>query len=178
MRGEARQVEAVGVEGPAEDALGNDEAMTLRAARDRFLAERGSSAAEYDERVAWFPVPYTRFHYPVFNTPGRRWGVMRHDLHHVVTGYATDWFGEFEIAAWECATGLGRRPIVWFICVQMLVLGMLISPRRTWRAFQRGKATRCNLLGEEIVYEDLMEMSVGEARAFCGLPRLEPDHAR
>jgi hypothetical protein len=67
---------------------------------------------------------------------------------------------------------------VWFICVQMLVLGMLISPRRTWRAFQRGKATRCNLLGEELVYEDLMKMSVGEARAFCGLPSLEPDPAR
>jgi hypothetical protein len=170
MRDEAKQLEAVEVEGPAGSALGDDEAMTLRAARDRFLAERGSSAAEYEERVAWFPVPYTRFHYPVFNTPGRRWGVMRHDLHHVVTGYATDWFGEFEIAAWECATGLGRRPIVWFICVQMLVLGMLISPRRTWRAFRRGKVSRRNFVAEDLVYEDLLEMSVGEARAFCGLP--------
>jgi hypothetical protein len=151
-------------------ALWFDDATTLRDARDQFLASRGSSPEEYDARVAWFPIPYTRWHYPVFNTAGRRWGVMRHDLHHVITGYATDWTGEAEIAGWECGAGLGRRPTVWFICVQMFLLGMLFAPRRTWRAFRRGRATRCSLLGEDLVYDEVLEMSVGEARAFWGLP--------
>lgn len=148
-----------------------EDGTPLREARDRVLASLGSSPASYDERIAWFPIPYTRWHYPVFNTRARRWGVMRHDLHHVITGYGTDWTGEAEIAGWECGAGLGRRLTVWAICIQMFLLGMLFAPRRTWRAFQRGRATRCSLLGENLVYEDLIEMSVGEVRAFCGLPR-------
>jgi ubiquinone biosynthesis protein Coq4 len=29
--------------------------------------------------------------------------VRLHDLHHLVTGYPTDWKGELEISAWEIA---------------------------------------------------------------------------
>ncbi|PYS76753.1 MAG: hypothetical protein DMF66_12990 [Acidobacteria bacterium] len=46
----------------------------------------------------WFP-----------NTEGRRRAVRFHDVHHVLTEYPTTWRGEFEIAAWEIATGIGGR---------------------------------------------------------------------
>lgn len=147
-----------------------DDATPLREARDRHLASLGTSPASYDERVAWFPIPYTRWRYPVLNTAARRWGVMRHDLHHVITGYTTDWTGEAEIAAWECGAGLGRRPTIWAICIQMFLIGMLFAPHRTWRALRRGRATRCSLLGEHLVYDEMLEMTVGEARSYCGLP--------
>ena len=45
-------------------------------------------------RLAFGPV---RFAFP--NTAGRVRAVRYHDLHHVVTGYATDWTGEAEIGA-------------------------------------------------------------------------------
>lgn len=67
-------------------------ALTLRDARGRYFAANGLGEGGYQDarvRLALGPV---RFAFP--STAGRVRAVRYHDLHHVVTGYATDWTGE------------------------------------------------------------------------------------
>ena len=48
----------------------------------------------------------------------------------------TDVFGEIEVSAWECRGGLrGLGLFVRGIVVGFTLLGLLIAPLRTWRAF-------------------------------------------
>jgi hypothetical protein len=76
------------------------------------------------------------------NTDSRRRAVVLHDLHHIATGYQTDWAGEGEISAWEIATGCGRYGFAWFINLQGMVMGWVVAPGRTWRAFLRGRHSK------------------------------------
>jgi hypothetical protein len=108
------------------------------------------------------------------NTPGRVRAVRYHDLHHVLTGYDTDNAGEFEISAFEIAAGCKDFYAAWFLNLGGTTAGMFRWPRRTFRAFLRGRASR-SLYGEEL--EPLLEASVAEARARMGCPA-EPPAAR
>jgi len=76
----------------------------------------------------WFP-----------NTEGRRRAVRFHDVHHVLTEYPTTWRGEFEIAAWEIATGIGGRWEAWLLDLLGFACGLVVFPRSVHRAFQRGR---------------------------------------
>jgi hypothetical protein len=74
--------------------------------------------------------------------PGQlRW----HDLHHVVLGYGTDAIGEMEISAFELRTGV-TTPMVLFLCLAGVALGLLVAPVRTARAW-RGARGKRNLYG-------------------------------
>ena len=50
---------------------------------------------------------------PFPNTPSRKRAVRYHDLHHALTGYATDLTGEFEISAWEIGSGCADHVAAW-----------------------------------------------------------------
>jgi hypothetical protein len=76
----------------------------------------------------WFP-----------NTDARRRAVRLHDLHHLATGYETSLVGEAEIGAWELAGGCKRYPAAWVLNIAAVLLGLLVAPRCTWRAFLRGR---------------------------------------
>jgi hypothetical protein len=76
----------------------------------------------------WFP-----------NTEGRRRAVRLHDLHHLATGYDTSVVGEAEIGAWELATGCADYHAAWVLNAGAVAIGLLLGPRRLWRAFQRGR---------------------------------------
>lgn len=78
----------------------------------------------------WFP-----------NTPARVRAVRFHDLHHVLTGYQTNFTGECEIAAWEIATGCGRHTAAWGLNLTGLGAGLFCAPRAVFRAFVRGRHT-------------------------------------
>jgi len=65
--------------------------------------------------------------------------ILLHDLHHIATGYPTTLIGEAEIAAWELAGGCGRHAAAWAINIPSMALGLLLAPRRTLRAFARGR---------------------------------------
>ena len=69
-----------------------DAALTLREARGRYFAANGLGEGGYDDKWVRLAVGPLRFAFP--NTAGRVRAVRYHDLHHVVTGYATDWTGE------------------------------------------------------------------------------------
>jgi hypothetical protein len=106
------------------------------------------------------------------NTDSRRRAVVLHDLHHIVTGYGMDWAGEAEISAWEIATGCGRFAFAWFINLQGMVMGWVVAPRRTWRAWVRGRHSKS--LYREGWREALLSERVADMRARLELDRPAP----
>jgi hypothetical protein len=157
-----------------------DLALTVGEARTRYFEQAGfppdgGYAAKFVALGQLGPIPIG---FP--NTDSRRRAVVMHDLHHVATGYRTDWAGEGEISAWEIAAGCGRFPFAWFINLQGMAMGWVVSPGRTWRAFLRGRHSRS--LYAEGYREALLGETVGALRARLGLDRAAPaatlgDHA-
>jgi len=144
-----------------------DANATLRTARAEYFARSGFPAdGGYGD--AWVKVKLAGRFVPAFpNLPSRVRAVKLHDLHHIVTGYDTSWTGEAEIAAWELASGCRSYVAAWLLNLGGLAIGLLIAPRRTMRAFARGRSTR-NLYRVEF-NEALLERTVGELRAELGL---------
>ncbi len=100
---------------------------------------------------------------PVPNTSARVAALPLHDLHHIATGYDTSWTGEAEIAAWELGAGCGRYIAAWLLNLAAVPIGLVIAPRRTWRAFHKGRHTRT--LYDESWDAAWLERSVGALRA-------------
>jgi hypothetical protein len=134
--------------------------LTMREARDRYFeanrfgADGGYSAKWVDIKLGPIPMPFP-------NSAARVRAVKYHDLHHVLTGYDTDFRGEFEISAWEIAAGCKGFAAAWVLNLGGMVGGMFTSPRRTFRAWVRGRRDR-TVYDED--YEALLAMRVGEAR--------------
>ncbi|HEY0662024.1 MAG TPA: hypothetical protein VGD21_11980 [Lysobacter sp.] len=91
---------------------------------------------------------------PMPNIETRRRYLKYHDLHHLVTGYSVGRIGEGEVSAWELGTGsLWVSPMLALMNLIALSTGLVLEPRRMWRAFIRGtksenlyaKATRSNV---------------------------------
>lgn len=134
---------------------------TLLGARDRYLHDNGFESS-YEERWVklkagpipiWFP-----------NAPGRVRAVKLHDLHHLVTGYATDWTGEAEIGAWEVASGCGSFAWAWALNLTALPIGLVLAPRRLFRAWVRGRRSRNFYHGRTEIDDALLARPV---RAVC-----------
>src|SRR6185295_18175499 len=73
------------------------------------------------------------------NTPDRVRTVRFHDLHHVLTGYRADWRGESEISSFELASGMGDFRTAFAINLGGFAIGLAICPRRSFRAWRRGR---------------------------------------
>ena len=144
---------------------------SVRDGRDAYLAENGFTTAEYDKKYAQYPL--LGFKLPIPNSAARRRAVRLHDLHHVATGYGTDKAGEGEISAWELRRGLkSLGPYVGAIVLSGALLGMLIAPRRTLRAFHAsGRDKGSSLFPVDIAYDTLLDLSVAELRQELGIPR-------
>jgi hypothetical protein len=137
-----------------------DPALSLRDARRQYFAANGLGEGGYEEKWVKLAAGPLRFAFP--NMAGRVYAVRFHDLHHVVTGYATNWTGEAEIGAWEIASGCRDLLAAWVLNLYAMQIGLWISPRSVWRAFARGRHTR-NLYGEP--WSDaLLDEKVGEMR--------------
>jgi hypothetical protein len=113
--------------------------MPVRAAIDDFLARHGFSRDEYSQRWYWIRIFGRKMWLP--NPRSRRIMVPLHDLHHVATGYGADMKSEAEIGAWELAAGC-TTPTLWIINTMAALLGLIVSPRRTLRAFRAGRTAR------------------------------------
>lgn len=140
--------------------------VSLADGRDEYFRENGFGAdGGYPAR--WVDLKIGPIATPFPNTDGRRRAVRFHDLHHVLTGYATDWRGEFEISAWEVASGCADHWAAWKINLAGIAGGLLTAPRRTFRAFVRGRRSR-NLY--RATYDErLLSRHVGEVRRELGL---------
>jgi hypothetical protein len=142
--------------------------LSLLEARGRFFAEQGIPADGGYEAPTIPVVVLGRFH--VFNLPNtesRKRAVRFHDLHHVLTGYQTDWPGEGRISAWELATGCRDHWAAWVLNLNGLLIGLVLDPVGTLRAFSRGR--RSTNLYAEAFGPALLSRPVSEVRVALGL---------
>jgi len=138
---------------------------TMREARERYFHVNGfGDNGGYDD--AWVDFKLGPIPMPFPNTPARVRAVRYHDLHHVLTGYDTDIVGEFEISAWEIAAGCRGYLAAWQLNLGGMVGGMLTAPRRTWRAFLRGRRSSTLYDGD---VESLLSERVADLRARTGV---------
>jgi hypothetical protein len=148
--------------------------MTVREARDAYLAENGFTVAAYDD--AWTDASFVGIKFKVPNTKAHRVAIMLHDLHHVATGFGTDLVGEGEISAWEARRGLGALGLyVGGIVASGGLMGLLLAPRRAaraWRGSSRAPSLfpLCKERDFMERYEALLSMTVGELREKLGVP--------
>ena len=134
---------------------------SVRAAREQYFVANGFSEASYKDN--WVkvgklgPLPLG---FP--NSASRQRAIPLHDLHHVATGYATTWVGEAEIGAWEVAGGCTDHWAAWVLNAGAMAYGLVIAPRRIYRAFMRGRRSRTLYhLGWD---ESLLELSVSDLK--------------
>jgi len=116
---------------------------TMRVADARRLYFRANGFGDdggYSKKVEWIPLGPVRV--PVPNIDARVRALRFHDIHHVLTDYRTDWRGEFQISAWELGAGCRDAWFAWLINMGGLLAGLIILPRRTLRAFLRGRHSR------------------------------------
>jgi hypothetical protein len=135
--------------------------LTLREARSLYF-ERNAFGADGGYGDAWVDFTIGPVSLPFPNTAGRIEALKFHDLHHVLTGYATNALGEFQISAWEIGAGCGSMPTAWVINSGGLVAGLFSHPRLILAAFVRGRRSR-SLYAE--TFEPLLDETVGAARA-------------
>lgn len=145
-----------------------DSSITLRDARTEYFRFNGfGEDGGYGDKWVDFklgPIPF-----PFPNTPARVKAVRYHDLHHVMTGYQTDFLGELEISAWEVGSHCADMVAAWVLNLGGFAAGMMLAPRRTFAAFVRGRRTK-NLYRH--AYDDaLLGRTVGDVRAELGLDR-------
>jgi hypothetical protein len=146
--------------------VNDDVDLSLAEARARYFRANGfGEDGGYGKRWVELRLGPLPFAFP--NTAARVRAVRYHDLHHVVTGYATDVVGEAEIGAWEIASGCAGFVAAWILNLYALTLGLATDAGATFRAFVRGRRTR-NLYG--LAYDEaLLAARVGEVRARLGL---------
>jgi hypothetical protein len=134
--------------------------------RDAYLAENGFTLAAYD--APWTQASLFALDFAVPNTKPHAAAIRLHDLHHVATGFGTDLAGEGEISAWEVRGGLrGAGLYVSTIVVSGALMGLLLAPRRTLRAWRAAKNAR-PLWTLGVLYEELMSLSVEQLRTLVG----------
>lgn len=135
-------------------------ALRVGDARAQYFAANGFSDAGYADdwvRIKLGPLPIA---FP--NTRTRKRAIPLHDLHHVATGYATTYRGEAEIGAWEIAAGCSDHWAAWVLNAGAFGYGLVIAPRRVYRAFVRGRHSRT--LYRTGWDDSLLEISVADLR--------------
>jgi hypothetical protein len=145
-----------------------NETQTVRDARADYFRRAGFPPDGGDAQ-RWVILRIGRV--PIFafpNSSARRRSVKLHDIHHVLTAYDTSWTGESEIGAWEIGSGCRRHWVAWILNLGAMAIGLVIAPRRTWRAFMRGRRSG-NLYGQRSFDESLLDRTVDELRREVGI---------
>lgn len=145
-----------------------DPRLSVRMARSEYFADNG-----FDDdggyANAWVilaklgPIPLG---FP--NTPGRLRAVRLHDLHHLATGYDTDFVGEAEIGAWELGGGCGSFTAAWVLNTLALPIGAIGAPARTKSAWARGARSRTLYPDHDPYDETILDLPLAELRERLG----------
>ncbi|MFM7021881.1 MAG: hypothetical protein ACKOXB_02805 [Flavobacteriales bacterium] len=115
-----------------------------------------------------------KFYFYIPNFDARRKAVIKHDIHHLLTGYSTDIKGEAEISAWEIASGCTRYWAAFVLNTSGVMMGFWMNFSRTLKAFARGRKTK-NLYNTSFSTEDAMDMRVGDLKAILQLDQYPID---
>jgi len=135
-----------------------------------YLEENGFLKESYDAPRT--PATFLKIKFSVPNPPKHRWAIMLHDLHHVATGFGTNHAGEGQLSAWECRRGLKNLGFyVGSIVVSGFLLGLLVSPIQTVRAWRSSKSGASLFHLSDFSYEELLEMEIQELRGLMGIHR-------
>ena len=111
---------------------------------------------------------YKNFHFYLPNIDARRKAVLKHDIHHIITGYKSDFKGETEISAWEIASGCRKYWVAIVLDLSGMAWGYAFNLPGVFRAFVRGKRTR-NLYENTIPDNVAINMTVDQLREQLGL---------
>lgn len=116
--------------------------------------------------------PVGPWHVTIPNFASRRRALELHDMQHLATGYATDWAGESQIAAWELGSGCGRFIAPWFLAGGAFSVGVWLYPQMTWTAFVRGRRSLSLYRNPDATR--LKDGTLGAMRQAMTLPRARP----
>ncbi len=135
--------------------------ITIKDAREHYFRRNGLPLdGGYNDKwvplKAWFITVY------LYNSKARKAAVRLHDIHHIVTGYQSDLVGEAEISAWEYAAGIYDKHFARFINLTAIFYGVILFPKRTFRAYLLGKASQS--LYNETFSEALLQESVASVQ--------------
>ena len=118
--------------------------MTLQDELAAFY-KRNSFGEKIGARPLTVPVYIGCMLVPLPNIETRHRFLKCHDLHHLITGYSVGRIGEGEVSAWELGTGSAFvSPALGIMNLIALSTGLVLEPKRMWRAFRRG-CVSCNL---------------------------------
>ena len=135
-----------------------DPGLTMSEARRSYFVANGfAEDGGYADKWVDFklgPIPF-----PFPNSPARVKAVRYHDLHHVITGYHTDFVGELEISGWEIGAGCKSMVAAWVLNLGGMGAGLFVAPRRVFRAYVRGRHSD-TLYAED--FDPLLEAKVGD----------------
>lgn len=143
---------------------------TVAEGLEAYLAENGFTIESYDAKTTKATILGITFSVP--NTKRHRWAIMLHDLHHVATGFGTDLRGEAEISLWEWRKGIRALGLyVGSIVVSISLLGPLLAPKRSRRAWRAGKGGSSLFGRPDLDYADMLTWTIAELRETLGLPQ-------
>lgn len=139
--------------------------VDVRTAHGLQFRRRDGGLPDYDS--FWMKLEFEGVPFWMPNPPAHGRALRAHDVHHVLTGYGTDWVGEAEISAFELAGGCGRYVAAFGFDLMGTGLGVIAAPRRTFAAFVRGRhSTNLFRLGFRHAW---LKLSVNELQQKLGL---------
>ena len=148
--------------------------LTVRETLDNYY-EKNQLGKDGGLDLSWAWLKAGPFYIPIPNTSARKKVLVFHDIHHLSTGYKTNWKGEAEIGAWEVSTGCEDYTAAWVLNSLTFAYGIVFFPIATFRAFIRGRRTS-NLYKHIYSHEQLMKMSIPEiqTKLLLDRPQTEP----
>lgn len=93
------------------------------------------------------------------NSDTRRKALLKHDIHHIITGYKSNFKGETEISSWEIASGCNHYYAAWLLDFYGMLYGFWFNLPNVFKAFVRGRRSR-NLYSDVISDEAVLNMPV------------------
>lgn len=97
------------------------------------------------------------------NFDARRKAVLKHDIHHIATGYTSTFKGETEIGAWEIGSGCRHYWVAFMLDMHAIMAGILFNPFGVFRAFVKGRRTK-NLYSDIYTDEQLMDIPLHQLK--------------
>lgn len=138
--------------------------MTIRTLLSNYIEKHDPfpGALTFDQwrQQKWVKVRIGKQMIPIFPVGPIRDLLHKHDIHHVITNYSTTWEGEFELAAWEVASGGCRLNLLfWADRISFLIMGLILFPKSILKALRRGWRAR-NLY--RMNFSEILEMEEAE----------------
>lgn len=119
----------------------------------------GMEGGKYEANVKVEMTKKIVFYFP--NFPARKKAVLKHDIHHLVTGYPSTYTGETEIGAWEIASGCGGYWVAWILNMSGMMTGIVFNLWKVLKAFARGRRTK-NLYHHLLSDEQALDIKLSE----------------